>query len=103
MIFSGSSGKRVPGRFAREASFCDVEEHEEAVAPSSTAAQKNCLLPMMPCITRAPKAKTNLSLNNMGSLRDVDIFNSIDDSFGQRKRCIFRCTFGKECVNILLA
>ncbi|MGO9688233.1 MAG: hypothetical protein ACLP2X_06735 [Syntrophobacteraceae bacterium] len=38
---SGSSGKRVPGRFAREASFFDVEEREEAVAPSSTAAQKN--------------------------------------------------------------
>jgi len=36
-----ASGKRVPGRFAREASFFDVEEREEAVAPSSTAAQKN--------------------------------------------------------------
>jgi hypothetical protein len=37
----GSSGQCVPGQFAREASFFDVQEREEAVAPSSTAAQKN--------------------------------------------------------------
>ena len=38
---SGSSGQCEPGQFAREAAFFDVEKREEAVAPSSTAAQKN--------------------------------------------------------------
>ncbi len=57
----GSSGKRVPGRFAREASFFDVEEREEAVAPSSTAAQKNRFFPICMFSATAPKTFPHLA------------------------------------------
>jgi hypothetical protein len=66
---SGSSGQCEPGQFAREAAFFDVEEREEAVAPSSTAAQKNCVVWTRSSRLRAYNGRREVLGNGMNRLR----------------------------------